>query len=224
MKKVFLLAFLGIAQFMSAQVTKNLGDFTAVRVFDRINVTLVKSTEDKIVINGSRANDVEVVTKNNDLKIRMKLSKLLNGEDIEATVYYSGPLYTVEASEGSFVGSQDTFKSTAFEINAKEGATIKLNLDVAKLKSKASSGGILEITGKAANHDLSINSGGIFKGRELNTTQTVVSISAGGDADVYATEFVDAKTKAGGDINVYGNPKQVDQKTFAGGNINIVKG
>ncbi|MFP9097525.1 head GIN domain-containing protein [Flavobacterium sp. RHBU_24] len=221
MKKVLLLAVLGITQAISAQVTQKLGDFTAVRVFDRISVTLVKSSENKIVINGTRAGDVEVVTKNRDLKVRMKLSKLLNGEDIEAIVYYSGVIDNVEASEGSFVGSQDTFKATAFELNAKEGANIKLNLDVARLKSKANSGGILEITGKATNHDLSITSGGIFKGRELSTTQTSVSISVGGEAAVYASEFVDAKTKAGGDINVYGDPKQVNQKTFAGGSINI---
>jgi len=221
MKKLMLIAFLGITQFISAQVTKNLGDFNTVRVFDRISVTLVKSTENKIVINGSRAGDVEVVTKNSDLKVRMKLSKLLNGENIEATIYYSNQINTVEASEGSFVGSQDTFKATAFELNAKEGATIKLNLDVAKLKTKANSGGILEITGKATNHDLAITSGGIFKGKELSTTQTSVSVSAGGEAAVYASEFVDAKTKAGGDINVYGDPKQVNQKTFAGGTINI---
>lgn len=221
MKKVLLLAFLGLSQFISAQVTKNLGDFSTVRVFDQINVTLVKSSENKIVINGSKANDVEVVTKNSDLKIRMKLSKLLKGENIEATLYYTGNINTVEASEGSFVGSQDTFKGTAFELNAKEGATIKLDLDVAKLKSKANSGGILEITGTAKNHDLSITSGGIFKGKTLTTTQTTVSVSAGGEADVYASEFVDASTKAGGDIDVYGNPKQVNQKTFAGGSIDI---
>ena len=221
MKKVLILAFLAASQFIAAQVTKNLGDFNTVRVFDRISITLVKSSENKIVINGSRAGDVEVVTKNSDLKVRMKLSKLLKGENIEATIYYSTPIYTVEASEGSFVASQDTFKGTAFEINAKEGATIKLNLDVAKLKSKANSGGILEITGKATNHDLSITSGGIFKGKELTTTQTTVSVSAGGEAAVYATEFVDAKTNAGGDIDVYGNPKQVNQKTFAGGDIDI---
>ena len=221
MKKVLILAFLAASQFIAAQVTKNLGDFNTVRVFDRISITLVKSSENKIVINGSRAGDVEVVTKNSDLKVRMKLSKLLKGENIEATIYYSTPIYTVEASEGSFVASQDTFKGTAFEINAKEGATIKLNLDVAKLKSKANSGGILEITGKATNHDLAITSGGIFKGKELTTTQTTVSVSAGGEAAVYATEFVDAKTNAGGDIDVYGNPKQVNQKTFAGGDIDI---
>lgn len=222
MKKILLVAFLGLSQFISAQVTKNLGDFSTVRVFDKINVTLVKASENKIVITGSRADDVEVVSKNNDLKVRMKLSKLLAGEDVSATIYYKN-IDQVEASEGSFVGSADTFKSTAFAVNAKEGSTIKLTLDVSKLTSKANSGGILQIDGKATNHDLVITSGGIFKGKSLTTAQTTVTISAGGDADVYASDFVDAKTRAGGDINVYGNPKQVNKKTTAGGTINIRK-
>jgi len=220
MKKLMLIAFLGLSQFISAQVTTNLGDFTTIRVFDKINVTLVKSKESKIVIKGSRAADVEVVTKNNELKVRMKLSKLLKGEDIDATVYYK-TINQVEASEGSFVGSADTFNSTAFEVNTKEGSTIKLELDVQKLKSKAASGGILDLTGKAKNHDATITSGGVFKGQKLATEQTTVVISAGGEADVYAIDFVDAKTRAGGDINIYGNPKQVNQKTFAGGSINV---
>jgi len=222
MKKVLLIAFLGLSQFISAQVTKNLGDFTTVRVFDKINVTLVKSSENKIVIKGSRAEDVEVVTKNNDLKIKMKLTELLKGEDIEATVYYKSVL-VVEASEGSYVGSADTFKATAFEVNAKEGSTIKLNVDVQKLTTKGNSGGKLELTGKAVNHDVTLTSGAILKGKGLDTTQTDISINAGGEATVTATDLVEAKTRAGGEINIYGNPKQVNQKKVAGGTINIIK-
>jgi Putative auto-transporter adhesin, head GIN domain len=223
MKKLIILAFIGFSQFISAQVSKNLGDFTAVRVFDQINVTLVKSTENKIVIKGDKAGDVEVVTKNNDLKIRMKLTKLLQGEDVEATVYYTGNINQVEASEGAFVGSSDTFTGTAFEVSAKEGATVKLNLEVSKLNSSAGSGGILELTGSATNHDIVIKSGGILKGKSLETSQTVIAINAGGEADVYATELVEAKTRAGGDIDIYGNPKQVNESKTAGGRINIIK-
>ena len=222
MKKVILIAFLGISQFMAAQVTKNLGDFSTVRVFDKINVTLVKGTENKIVLKGEGSNDVEVVTKNNDLKIRMKLTKILQGENIDATVYYKS-VDVVEASEGAYVGSSDTFKSTAFEVNAKEGSTIKLNFEVQKLKSKAASGGILELTGSADNHAATVTSGGILKAKSLETKQTTVGITAGGEADVYASDFVDAKTTAGGTIDVFGSPKQVNQKTAAGGKINVVK-
>jgi len=220
MKKVFLLAFLGLSQFISAQVTKNLGDFTTIKVFDKISVTLVKSDESKIVINGSRAGDVELITKNSELKVRMKFSKLLQGENIEATVYYKN-IDHVEASEGSFIGSADTFNATSFEAYSKEGAIIKLTLDVKKLKSKATTGSTLELTGKASNHDNTILSGGTLKAKDLVTAQTTVSISAGGEAAVNATDFVDAKTRAGGIINVYGGPKQVNQKTLAGGSINL---
>lgn len=220
MKKVILLAFLGLSQIIMAQVTKNVGDFTTVRVFDKINVTLVKSNESKVVLKGTRAEDVELITKNNELTVRMKFSKLLKGEDIEATVYYKS-IDRVEASEGSYVGSADTFNATSFEAYSKEGATIKLSLDVKKLKSKATSGSTLELTGTATNHDNTILSGGVLKGKGLSTAQTTVSISAGGEADVTATDFVDAKTKAGGTINVYGGPKQVNQKTLAGGSINL---
>jgi hypothetical protein len=223
MKKILLIAFIGFSQFMAAQVTKNLGDFTTVRAFDRINVTLIKSTENKIVIKGDKAGDVEVVTKNNDLKIRMKLTKMLQGDDIEATVYYTGKIDQVEASEGAFIGSADTFSSTAFDVNAKEGATIKLTLDVKKLNSKANSGGILELSGSATNHDVVIKTGGILHSKSLETTQTTIAINAGGDAEIFATELVEATTRAGGDINVYGNPKQVNQTKAAGGRVNIIK-
>lgn len=221
MKKAFLIVAILSAQFASAQESKNLGDFTAVRVFDQIDAMLVKADENRIELTGPGAGDVEVVTKNNELKVRMKLSKLLQGDDVSATVYYKGNINTVEASEGARVASNDTFTGTAFELNAKEGAEIKLDLDVQKLKSKAKSGGILNISGKAENHDIAINSGGIMEAKELETRQTTISITAGGEADIYATDYVDAKTKAGGDINIFGNPKQVDKNQFAGGTIKI---
>lgn len=220
MKKVFALAAIMLFQLVSAQdVSKNLGDFTIVRAFDQIDVLMVKASENKIVIKGQGKDDVEVVNKNNELKIRMKTTKFLKGDDVSVTLYYKGNIDQVEASEGARVASQDVFKATAFVLNAKEGAEIKLNIEVKKLNSKASSGGILNITGTAKTQDVVITSGGIFKGKELVTEQTTVSINAGGEADVNASELVDAKTRMGGDIRIYGNPQQINENTFAGGSI-----
>lgn len=221
MKKIMLLAFILVGQLTFAQnVTNNLGDFTTIRVFDRINVTLVASKENKITISGSRAEDVEVVTKNNELKIRMKLTKLLKGEAVEATVYYK-KITQVEASEGSYVGSADTFKNASFSINSKEGANVKLILDVDKLSTKISSGGEIEISGTADNHDALISAGGNLKARNLSTKQTSITVNAGGDADITASDLVDAKTRAGGNIDIYGKPKTVNKKSTAGGTIEV---
>lgn len=223
MKKIIVILFLAISSLINAQVTKNLGDFKTVKVFDQINVTLVKSDENKIVITGNRAEEVTLVTKNDMLKIKMSFTKLLAGEDIEATLYYKGTIEGIEANEGSFVSSADTFKTVAFDVNAKEGATVKIILDVNSLTSKVRSGGILELYGKCDNHDVSVNSGGILNAEEFITKQTKITVSAGGEVEIYATDFVDAKVRAGGDIDVYGNPTQVNKKTFAGGDITIMK-
>lgn len=221
MKKILLVAILMLSQINFAQekLTKNLGDFDAVRVFDRISVQLVPANENKIEITGDRRDDVEIVNKNGDLKIRMKLKKLLKGEDITAILYFKNEIETIEASEGSYVSSEATFKAIDFSVNAKEGAEIKINLDAQKLAVKATSGGIVKLKGSANNQDIVINSGGIVDAKDLETSQTTVAINAGGEADVKASELVDAKTRAGGDITIYGSPKKINKKTFAGGNI-----
>ena len=198
-----------------------LGDFDQVKVFDRISVLLVEGSENKIEITGKRKDDVEIVNKNGDLKVRMKFGKLLKGDDISATIYFTKQINSVEASEGSYVSSEATFKAIDFLASAKEGAEVKLNLDIKKLKVKAYSGGILNLKGKATNQDIIVNSGGIVKAKDLATSQTSVAVNAGGEADVNASDLVDAKTRAGGNITVYGNPAQVNKKNVIGGNITI---
>ncbi len=221
MKKFFILAFIAIAVSASAQeITKNLSDFSKVRVFDKISVKLVKANENRIVIKGTNAEDVEVVTKNNDLKVKMKFSKSLKGDDITATIYYKF-IDEIEASEGAYVVSDATFKITSIVLNAKEGAKIKVPVDVQKVQCKAHTGGEIEVSGKAASQSITITSGGILKGKNLKTAQTEVTVNAGGNAYVNATDLVDAKVRAGGNIDIFGNPKQVNKKTTAGGNIDI---
>lgn len=221
MKKLILIAALFLFQMMSAQdITKTLSDFSTLRVFDKIDVLLIKGSENKIIIKGSRAQDVELVSKNEELKVRMKFTKLLKGDDVSVTIYYKN-IDRIDASEGSRVASQDTFKAIAFDLSAKEGAEIKIILDTEKLTCNANSGGILNITGKATNNDVLIKSGGILNARELATKQTTVTVNAGGEANVTATDLVDAKTRAGGNITIYGKPALLNQKTVAGGNIQV---
>jgi hypothetical protein len=221
MKKLIVMAFLAAVTGVSAQsVTKSLGDFSKVRVFDKINVKLVKAKENKIVITGTNASEVEVVTKNSDLKVKMKFSKQLKGDDITATLYYKF-IDEIEASEGAYVVSDEMFKLTSIVLNAKEGAKIKTAVDVQKIKCKANTGGEIEVSGKASSQDITITSGGIVKAKSLVTSQTEVSVNGGGKADVNATNLVEATVNAGGNIDIFGNPKQVNKKTRLGGNIDI---
>jgi hypothetical protein len=205
-----------------SQTEKKVGDFYKVTTFDKIAAELIPSDENKVELSGINSNELEVVNRNGELKLRMPLLKILDGGNVSAKVYYV-KLESVEANEGSEISGEAVFKTTAFEIIAKEGAKINVRLEVSKLTAKVVSGAIVTTEGSAKNQDLSISAGAIYDGKKLTTDQTVVSINAGGQASIFSTELVVAKVRAGGTITVYGNPKQVNQQTFAGGRIQVVK-
>jgi hypothetical protein len=218
MKKIALVLFVFVVQATFAQVTKDLGDFNTVKVYDRLTVTLIESTENKMFISGNRQAEVEIVNSNGELKIRMPFPKLLSGEDISIKLFFKN-IDAIAASEGSYVSSEANFKQTIMDLNAREGAEIKVDLDVEKVNVKAVTGGIIELSGKALNQDVTLMTGGILKSKELQTSQTTINVSAGGNAEIHATALVDAKVRAGGSIYIYGSPKQINKETLFGGSI-----
>lgn len=218
MKKIALILVALISNLGWSQVSKDLGEFDTVSVFDRISVQLIPSNENRIEISGSRAQEVELVNKSGNLKVRMKFGKLLDGDDISAKLYFK-EINEINGSEGSYVIADAVMKVTAMKVNAIEGAEIRLNLDVKKANLRAVTGGILKIKGKATNSDVSLGTGGVLQAMDLQTVQTSVKITTGGEADVRASELVDAKVRAGGSITIFGSPKQVNKSTTLGGTI-----
>ncbi|WP_333879065.1 head GIN domain-containing protein [Flavobacterium sp.] len=204
------------------QVEKKVGDFNKVTAFDQIDVLLVKSNENKVILDGKEANEVELVNKNGELKIRMPLTKLLGGDHISVTVYYKS-ITAVEANEGSRVACDDVLQSVAFDVNAKEGSEIKIKVDTEKLTVRVANGSKVTVEGNSDYQDVLVNSGGIYEAEKLKTKLTTVTANAGGMADVFASDSVDAKVRAGGDITIYGKPKQINQKVVAGGTIHEAK-
>ncbi|MBS7255210.1 head GIN domain-containing protein [Flavobacterium branchiicola] len=222
MKKLIIGAAILFVQMSFGQVVKELGDFDTVKVFDKLSVKVVQANENKIVIKGAREAEVEAVNKNGILKLRMPFPKLLSGNDLSITLYYKH-IELIDVNEGATVTSNEAIKATSFKVSAQEGGVINVDLDVDKLKVSSVSGGSITLTGKAENQVASLGAGGYLLASKLNTSQTTVSVSAGGKADVNASTLVDAKVSAGGSIYIYGKPKQINQKTVFGGKIEEVK-
>jgi hypothetical protein len=218
MKKVLIIAFVIVAQVTFSQVTKNLGDFNEIEVFDQLNVKLIPASENKAVITGNRENEVELVNNNGELKLRMPFPKLLSGDDISINLYFIS-IDAISASEGSYVSSESIFKQTIMDLNAREGAEINIKLDTQKVNIKAVTGGIIGLSGEVINQDATIMSGGVLNSRDLITSQTSINVYAGGNAEINASLLVDAKVKAGGSVYIYGKPRQINKETLFGGKI-----
>jgi hypothetical protein len=221
MKKI-ICSLLLVSSIAFSQIEKKVGDFNKVTAFDQIDVNLINSKENKVILTGRGSEVVEILNNNGELKIRMPLTRLLDGDNVSATVYYN-KIDAVEANEGSRIAGETVIISTTFDIKAKEGSEVKINLQVDKLKTRVANGSTIQISGTAKNQEVLVNSGGIYKAENLTTNQTEITVNAGGESNIFATELVDAKVRAGGEIIIYGKPKQINQKIVAGGTIKEAK-
>lgn len=219
MKSLFSIILISIYSYSFAQTTQDLGDYNFVEVFDKIPVKLVESDKNSVEISGPKAGEVELVTKNKKLKIRMTTEYILQGDDVRVVLYYK-TLNEIHANEGAYISSDNPVNTSNLLLNAKEGAEIHLTIQATTLEIKTNTGGKIYTDGSADSQLVVSNSGGIYDGEKLETSRTEVTVNAGGEAKIFATESVDAKTRAGGNIHIFGGA-EVTQQTVAGGKIHI---
>ena len=201
-------------------VDREVGEFHEIKVFDLIEVNLIRSDENRILIKGDNVHDIKFVNRSGVLKLRMELEKKFQGEDTFIEVHYTD-LRVIDANEGARVVCNEMIEQDHIELRAQEGAQIEIGMQVRDADIRAVTGGIVMASGLATNQVIRINTGGIFEGRDLKTDYSDIRISAGGEAELHASEMVDIEIRAGGDVYVYGNPPQINRDQKFGGRIYI---
>lgn len=220
MKTKFLVLALLISAVALAQnsIEKTLGEFSTLKVYDLISVTMIKSDVNRVVITGKNRRDVEVINKNGKLKIRMNIEEILDGNDTRVKLYYT-TIDVIDANEGANIDVLDIIDQFEIDLRAQEGAEITAILKTKYANIRAVTGGIINTSGTSKSQDISIYTGGIYFAKEMVTEKTEVSIKAAGEAYINASESVDVRIRAGGDVYVYGDPKRVDESRVFGGRI-----
>lgn len=224
MKHLAILLSLFFSTLAMAQnpIEKTIGEFSELKVYDLIEVELIKSNENKVTILGDNANSVIISNRNGKLKIKMKLKEIFDGKNTKVKLYYTA-VDIIDANEGSKVHSKDEIKQFEMDLDAQEGATIHVPLNVSYANIKAVTGGIITTSGTSKNQKVRLLTGGVYDGEDLKTENTNVSINAAGEANVNASELVEIKIRAGGDVYIYGKPKQINESTVLGGRVTQMK-
>lgn len=222
MKKKFLGIFLFVGMIFSfGQVERAVGNFSSLKVYDRINVELIESSKNTVEISGDEDGRIEIINKNGELKVRTKTTQFLKGENVRVKVYYDN-LNEIQASQGAVIISNEILKVNALKLISNEGSSIILELKVNQLAVRGNSGGEFKLSGSAKSQDIVMNSGAVFNGEKIKGEQVSIAVNAGGEAKVYTTETISAKIRAGGNIKIYGNPKNRNISTLIGGKIHFI--
>ena len=220
MKKIITLLTIVLSTTLFAQnkIEKEVGEFTELKVYDLIEVEMVKANDNKVVITGENKSDVVVKNNKGKLKIRMSLEEIFDGAKTKVVLYYRH-VDIIDVNEGAKVFSNDTIEQFEIDLKAQEGGSITIPINVKYINVKAVTGGIIKTTGQSNKQNVSLFTGGIYKGGELKTIKTDVSINVAGEAYVNASKLVDVKIRAGGDVYIYGNPEMVNESRVFGGRV-----
>ncbi len=212
---IFFTCFLAASQ---APITKSLGEFSELKVYDLINVELIQSTENKIEITGEDTSNVYVVQKNSLLKIKMDFNKPFNGNKTFVKLYYT-KIDIIDVNEGAKVVSTSPFKQYELELKTQEGGYISVVADLKLLSIKSVTGGSIKVKGNTQSQNINIRTGGIYDGATLQAVTTKLKMKAGGEADVNSSDLIEVTIVAGGNLTIHGTPKTVRQKNIIGGRV-----
>lgn len=213
---LFLMTILASAQTI---ITKTLDDFSELKVYNGIDLELIKSNEQKIIISGEKAEKVIVKNKGNKLKIYLKLPETLAKGKVRVQLFFNKDIDVVDANEGATVTGKGIQRSS-LEAKVQEGAFMNLVVDVKHLKVKASSGGIVKLSGSVKNQEVDVDLGGVYHGYKVKVeNMCIVRSGSGGKAEVNAGETLNAKVSFGGSIYYKGTPEVLKDRKVIGGVI-----
>ncbi|MDO6516141.1 head GIN domain-containing protein [Zobellia uliginosa] len=223
MKKfVWLVVFILGQNLLEAQgekMTQDLTKFTEVKAFDGLSVKLIKSDVNKAIITGENINKVAIVNNDGVLKIRMQIGKIFSGYRTFVELYYTENLVVIDVNEDARIISEQSIKQEVLELKAQEGGELDIKAEVEQMLIKTVTGGVIVTKGSSNLQDVAINTGGIYEGKEFKTKFSTINVNAGSRAEIFASDYVKATVKAGGEVLVYGNPAKMDEKTVFGGKV-----
>ncbi len=223
MKTKILLALLFIGQsiFSQNETSRKIGDFNILKVYDLLNIELVRAEENYAEISGEHSNNIVIKNKNGELKVRMGLERRFRGANTKVKIFYNN-LEKIYVHEGAFIYSKDTISQTRIYVKADEGAKVVFSLNITDLSTNTSSGAIMNLQGKTQYHRAKVHTGGELEATRLKTEETDLYLTTGGLADVFAKTTLNINVRAGGTVNVHSKTKKIVENKLIGGTINYL--
>lgn len=192
------------------------------KVTDQIALTLSKGKENKLVLMDANANELSV-SQNKGL---LKLSKTQNGytgrTTLNATLYYTEDLTLIDASENAQIRSDDILKAPHLDIRAQEAGVIHLTLENESVNIRSNSSSEIKLKGSTKTQEVMVNTMAKVYNKSLKTETASATVLAGGLAEIYASQKMTARVKAGSTIRIYGHPKHLDKEDTFGGVIKLM--
>lgn len=217
MKTLFVIAALAVGQLVAAQKTVEIKKFSTLAVSGNIELTLIKSSENKAVISEGE-DSLRIGTDEGVLALSNN-----GGETAEIKIYHDGRINEIALSGSVEMNATDGIKSNDLTIAAASGTEINIVVDAKKLTMAIASGAEMNISGKAKDLDVNVASGAEMWADKLKCENSNVVIASGAEASVFTSGTIDATVASGGELTIYGNPKKINEVKDSSAEIHVVR-
>ena len=209
-----LFSFTGIAQEKRIVIVS---PFSALKIFSGMEVQLIPSEENKVIVYGDYQQSVIVQKKGSTLKIKQSITSLITKEFSFVEIYFSQPVNHITVNQRSKITAKQRLEQEEISLKVREGSKVAFEIDSERIKSNVATGGRLTLEGTTKTLDLKINSGGSCEAEKLKAESVITHVVAGGVAYVNAKDQLEAKVTGGGIVRVFSKPrKQITQTTLGG--------
>src|SRR5690606_21626964 len=116
-----------------------------------------------------------------------------------------------------------TLRADSIYLSSSEGSSIGLTIESDRLGINSTTGGNIQLAGKANKQTASISLGGLYHAKLLTSQTANLTVTGGGRAEINASQSVDVQTPAGWVIDVHGYPRNAKKRQIADGRITDFK-
>lgn len=213
---------------MGQKSERVLGVFDEVEVQGPIELILVESNEEKLIVDPGAFSPEEVVTniKREALTISLRRNTGLASDDVGAdkrvkVFLHYRKLLRIRLSNSSALRSEGVFKGYELRLIVSNVDVKDFEINLSRFIVKVLEGGKLEgITGSTGVLNLEVNRMAQYDGMGLEADFVIADVIDKGAANVRVEHKLHADVRSFGVLNYWGDPKELIEKKKSGGQVN----
>lgn len=192
---------------------------SGVRVSTGIDVYLTQGNDLKLVVEADENLHDNIITevKNGILNIYTDVN--IRRAEMKRVYVTLKDINSVSTSSAGDVIGETPVRAVDLDLSASSAGDIKLEVYAETIDVNISSSGNITLSGEADMLEADLSSAGDFNAFNLKVKEADVSASSAGDADIYVTEKLHARSSSAGDINYKGDPKYIDAHSSSAGGV-----
>jgi len=204
-------------------ITRNLSGYEKISVSGNFDIVLIKGKEGELTITIEENLKEYLVTKIKNDKLIIRWNEKYNvrsTKTVQITVPFNDIKEVNLSGSGSIV-NRDKINASDFEINLAGSGNINLSLSSQDVDCSMAGSGVVKLIGTAESFECSKAGSGVFMGYNFICKNINISSAGSGDAEISATDYLEADTAGSGSIYYKGNPKKDRLRVAGSGSIKM---